>query len=141
MTAMLIESERLGAIEVDEGSVIEVPAGLIGFPQLRRFALVAAEDTGVYTWLQSLDDPSVSFLAVVPAAFFPDYAPTIPDEDCIAIGLSDPADAQLLCIVTADDEGVTANLLGPVLLDVRTRLARQVVLTDTGFSTREPLIA
>ena len=39
MTAMLVESERLGPLEVDEASVIEVPAGLIGFPQLRRFAL------------------------------------------------------------------------------------------------------
>ncbi|UDY37198.1 flagellar assembly protein FliW [Dermatobacter hominis] len=138
---MLVESERLGPIEVDEGSVIEVPAGLIGFPQLRRFALVAAEDTGVYSWLQSLDDPTVSFLAVVPAAVFPDYEPTIGDEDCIAIGLSDPADAQLLCLVTATDDGVTANLLGPVLLDVRTRLGRQVVLTDTTFTTREPIPA
>ena len=141
MTAMLVESERLGPLEVDEASVIEVPAGLIGFPQLRRFALVAAEQTGVYSWLQSLDDPAVSFLSVVPAAFFPDYAPTIGDEDCIAIGLSDPADAQLLCLVTATDDGVTANLLGPVLLDVRTRLARQVVLSDTGHTTREPIPA
>ena len=141
MTAMLVESERLGPLEVDEASVIEVPAGLIGFPQLRRFALVAAEETGVYSWLQSLDDPTVSFLSVVPAAFFPDYEPTIGDEDCIAIGLSDPADAQLLCLVTATDDGVTANLLGPVLLDVRTRLARQVVLTDTDHTTRDPIPA
>lgn len=141
MTAMLVESARLGPLEVDEASVVELPAGLIGFPLLRRFALVAAEDAGLYSWLQSLDDPAVSFLLVVPAAFFPDYQPHIPDEDCIAIGLSDPGDAQLLCLVTASDDGVTANLLGPVLLDVRTRLARQVVLTDTALTTREPIVA
>ncbi len=140
MTAVMIDSEHLGAVEIDESSVIEFPAGIIGFPDHHRYAVVSAEETGLYSWLQSLDVPELAFLTVVPAPFFPDYEPVIPDEECISIGLSDPADAQVLCLVTVGEESVTANLLGPIVLNVRTRLARQVVLTDGRLSTRTPIL-
>ena len=139
MTAVMIDSGHLGSVEVDESSVIEVPAGILGFPEQRRYAVVAADESGVYSWLQSVDEPELAFLAVVPAPFFPDYEPVISDEDCDSIGLTDPADAQLLCLVTVGDDAVTANLLGPVVLNVRTRLARQVVLTDSRLSTQAPI--
>lgn len=140
MTAVMIDSEHLGTVEVDESSVVEFPAGIIGFPDHRRYAVLEAEPSGLYSWLQSLDDPDLAFLAVVPAPFFPDYAPVIPDEDCATIGLTDPRDAQLLCLVTVGEGSVTANLLGPIVLNVRTRLARQVVLTDSRLSTRAAIL-
>ena len=113
MTAVMIDSEHLGSVEVDEASVIELPAGILGFPEQRRYAVVAADDSGLYSWLQSLDQPQLAFLAVVPSPFFPDYEPVISDEDCATIGLTDPADAQVLCLVTVGEDAVTANLLGP----------------------------
>jgi flagellar assembly factor FliW len=140
MTAVMIDSEHLGSVEVDESSVIELPAGILGFPEQRRYAIVAADDSGLYSWLQSLDEPELAFLTVVPSPFFPDYEPVIPDEDCATIGLTAPEDAQVLCLVTVDDESVTANLLGPIVLNVRTRMARQVVLTDSSLSTRAPIL-
>ena len=139
MTAVMIDSEHLGSVEVDEASVIELPAGILGFPEQRRYAVVAADDSGLYSWLQSLDEPQLAFLAVVPSPFFPDYEPVISDEDCATIGLTDPEDAQVLCLVTVGEDAVTANLLGPVVLNVRTRMARQVVLTDSRLSTRAPI--
>lgn len=141
MTAVMIDSEHLGTVEVDDAAVVEFPAGIIGFPDQRRYAIVAADDSGLYSWLQSLDEPGLAFLALVPAPFFPDYAPVVPDEDCLSIGLADPADAQLLCLVTVGEDLVTANLLGPIVLNVRTRLARQVVLTDSRLSTKVPVVA
>lgn len=140
MTMLMVESDQLGSMDVAETSVIEFPAGLIGFPEHRRYAMVGADDGGFYTWLQSIDEPSLAFLVVVPAPFFPDFAPTIRDEDCAAIGLVEPEDAQLLCMVTVSDAAVTANLLGPIVLNVRTRLARQVVLNDTDLTTKAPIV-
>ena len=140
MTTLMIDSDQLGSVDVDETSVVEFPGGLIGFPDFRRYAMVAADDGGFYTWLQSVDEPSLAFLAVVPAPFFPDFAPTIRDEDCGAIGLDDPGDAQLLCLVTVADDAVTANLLGPIVLNVRTRLARQVVLNDADLTTKALIV-
>lgn len=140
MSTVMIDSDQLGATEIDDSSIIEFHDGIIGFPEFRRFAMIAADEAGFYTWLQSVDEPSLSFLAVVPAPFFPEFAPTIRDEDCGPIGLVDPEDAQLLCLVTVADDAVTANLLGPIVLNVRTRLARQVVLTDADLTTRAPIV-
>ncbi len=140
MTAVLVESARLGQLEMDEAAIIELPAGIMGFPDLHRYALIAADGDGLYSWLQSLDDPTLAFLAVVPAPFFPDYAPVISDEDCRRLELLDPSEAQLLCLVTVEAGSVSANLLGPIVLNVTTRTARQVVVADSRLTTREPIV-
>lgn len=137
---MLLESDRLGPIEVDDASIVELPAGLLGFEDTRRYALVQADEHGAYSWLHALDDPSLAFLTVVPGFFFPDYSPDVSDDDVAALDLTDAGDAQVLCLVTIAGDDVTANLLGPVVLNVANRTARQVVLADQRWSTREPLV-
>lgn len=138
---MLIESERLGAVEVDDTKVLTFPDGLLGFPDARRFALLDAGDDGTYFWLQALDDPQLAFLAAVPWAFFPDYEPELSMPDQETLGLTDPADALVLCLLTFSDEAVTANLLGPLIVNAATREGRQIVLGDSDYSARMPLAA
>ena len=137
---MLLESERLGAIEVDEADVVVLPDGLLGFETVNRFALVPADEVGAYAWLHSLDDPGLAFLTVVPAFFFPAYAPDVPDDDVDALSLTDPADAQVYCLVSISGDDITANLLGPVVVNMANRTGRQVVLVDQGWTTKEPLV-
>jgi flagellar assembly factor FliW len=36
---------------------------------------------------------------------------------------------------------ISANLLGPIVVNTETRQARQLVLDNSGYSTREPLVA
>lgn len=136
---MLVSSEHLGEIEVDESTVLDVPAGLLGFPDATRYVLVDADESGAYTWLQSVDEPALAFLGALPWPFFPDYEPELSEEDRLALGVADPAEAQVICLLTITDEGVTANLLGPIVINVVTRKARQVVLADSAYTTREPL--
>jgi len=136
---MLMESDRLGVLEIDESSIIDVPDGLLGFDERHRFVLIPADEVGAYSWLHALDDPELAFLVVVPNFFFPDYAPELTDDEVEVLGLSDPDAAQVLCIVTISDDQVTANLLGPLVLNVETKVARQVVLADQDFSVRTPL--
>ena len=137
---MLIESEQLGAVEVDDSKVLSFPDGLLGFPDIGRFALVDAGDDATYFWLQALDDPQLAFLAAVPWAFFPEYEPVLSDSDQEALGLTDAADAMVLCLLTIGDDAVTANLLGPLVVNAVTRVGRQVVL-DGDLPTRAPLAA
>lgn len=134
---MLITSEHLGDVDVAEENVLEIPDGLLGFPDCTRYALIAAEESGVYAWLQATDHADLSFLVMVPAPFFPDYEPDISEADCAALELVDPDDAQILCLVTIQESMVTANLLGPVVLNTANRRARQVVLADTQLTTAE----
>ncbi|MPY94816.1 MAG: flagellar assembly protein FliW [Acidimicrobiia bacterium] len=138
---MLVASTRLGDLDIDENTVLEFADGLLGFGSARRFALVDTHDTGTYYWLQSLDDSGLAFLTVRPWAFFPDYEPELPEADRVALGLEDAADALVLCLLTVDraTSSITANLLGPLVVNAAAKVGRQVVLTDSGLSTRAPL--
>lgn len=138
---MLIESERLGSVEVDEDKVMTFADGLLGFPDARRFALVDASDDGTYFWLQSLDDPTLAFLAAVPWAFFPDYEPELSRSDQEDLAISDPSEVMVLCLLTITEDAVTANLLGPLVVNAETRQGRQIVLDDSDYSARVPLAA
>jgi len=134
-----IQSDRLGTIDVDDASVLEFNDGLLGFEDHKRFVLVSADESGAYCWMQSLDNSALAFLAVVPGFFFDDYTPNVPDPDVEALGLTDSTPTQLLCLVTLSDAGITANLLGPIVINLATRRARQAVLTDGHWTTRESL--
>src|SRR4051794_24432236 len=94
---------------------LELTEALPGFPRYRDYALVAATD-GLLFWLQSVASDGPRFLAVPPAAFFPDYAASLPGTVCAELGLEDPADAQLYCLLTVprgDVGAATANLRAP----------------------------
>jgi flagellar assembly factor FliW len=143
MPAVLVASDRFGELDIADDRILQFPEGLLGFPTARRFAMVDSHDTGTYYWLQSLEDPSLAFLTVVPWAFFPEYEPELPRGDQDSLALTDPADALVLCILTVQREAkqITANLLGPLVVNAKTRVGRQVVLAESGYPVRAPLAA
>src|SRR3954451_9999069 len=115
---------------------------LPGFPRHRDYALVAADTDGRLFWLQSVAPDGPRFLAVPPARFFPDYAPVLPGTVCAELGLADPADAQLYCLLTVpngDVSAATANLRAPVVVNPVAARACQVVLADGTHPIRRPL--
>ena len=138
---MEIESTKFGVISVAEGEIITFPRGLIGMSDLSRFAMVAAEaPQGGFYWLLSADDPNVAFLVVDPARFFKDYHVSIREETQADLDLADAKEGQLLVICNRAGEWVTGNLQGPLVINTRTRLAQQVVLTEKKWTCRQPLL-
>jgi flagellar assembly factor FliW len=137
---MLIDTTRFGQVEIDEGRMITFHEGLLGFPAHRRFALIQTAVDPVFLWLQSAEDPAVAFVVCDPLAFAPDYRAPIRMEDVEALGMHDLADAQVLVIVNKVDDHLTANLLGPLVVGVQSRLGKQLVLADKRYSTRTKLL-
>jgi flagellar assembly factor FliW len=138
-----VASDRFGALDVDDERILEFDEGLLGFPDARRFALIDSHDTGVYYWLQSVDDPALAFLTVVPWPFFPDYEPDLSDDEQGALALRAASEAMVLCLLTVqrESQAITANLLGPLVVNSTTRKGRQVVLAESGYPVRAPLAA
>ncbi|MGY1695229.1 flagellar assembly protein FliW [Geodermatophilus sp. SYSU D00814] len=128
-------------------SVVTLPllgmvAPLPGFPDCRDYVLVTADGDGLLFWLQSMDADGPRFLAIPPARWFPDYAPSLPRQVLADLDLDDAADALLFCLVTVPAEGVaaaTANLRAPVVLNPANWRATQVVLPDGRLPIRRPL--
>ncbi len=108
--------------------------------------VIEVEDSP-YIWLQSVDESDVAFLATSPFLFFPDYDLVLGDEEQLALDLEDPSQVEVLALLTVHRssgdtlEQITANLLGPIIINTESRQALQLVLDNPTYSTREPLVA
>lgn len=114
-----------------ETPVLEMAAGMPGFPDARRFVLIEWGESGSpFSLLRSLDHESLEFLVAAPVVLFPDYAPELDDVDAGALGLERAEDALVLVIVTVGEnaEDATANLLAPIIINVHTLVAAQIAL-------------
>lgn len=136
---MLIFSERFGDIDCDESATLRFPHGLLGFEDETSFVVVPVGDDGIYNWLQSVKNPGLAFLTTTPHFFFSDYVPEVDDADLVDLELLNENETHLLCLVTIGEDSISANLLGPIVVNTRTRMARQVVLSENRWTTREPL--
>jgi flagellar assembly factor FliW len=118
--------------------VITFPDGLLGFPECRSFLLCPGGSDGVF-WLQSTEFEPLAFLLVDPFHFFDGYAVELSDVDVARLHPAAPSDIAILATVTLNGASATANLQGPIAINVATSRARQVIAADTGYGVRVPL--
>ena len=140
---MQIQTTRFGVVTVDPDHVMTFPHRLVGFEDdagASRFTLLQSDDWGPFYWLQSAENPELAFLVVDPALFFKDYEVCIREETQQDLDLTDAKDGQVLVICNRAGQWITGNLLGPVVINTRTRVAQQLVLTEKKWTCRQPLI-
>jgi flagellar assembly factor FliW len=125
---MRINTKAYGNVEIDERQVLFFPHGIIGFEQFKNYALLDAAQEPFY-WLQSLDVVEIAFVLISPGVFRPDYTPEAPQEDMEELAPQDPEDLLVFAIVTIPENQnrMTANLQGPILINRRTRTGRQSI--------------
>ncbi len=138
---MTVVTNRFGKVTFTESDVFVFPWGLPGFSDLRRFLALSLAEQPNFVWLQSLEDPNIALPAADPWQLFPDYEPRMPSYATEALELHSAEDFTILCIVvvTKDAEEMTMNLMAPVVLNLKTRRARQVMLENSAYSVRTAL--
>ncbi len=130
-----LQSPRFGTITYSESDVLVFPWGLPGFDHLRHFLMLSLENQEQLLWLQSLDDAGVSLPLGDPWAFFPDYDPKLPGFARLSLDLEKPEDFTLLCVAVVPETGpLFMNLMAPIVVNLRTRIARQIALETGGYS-------
>ena len=137
MSALTIDSSRFGTIEIPEDDVIEFPHGLIGLGG-RRYAIVPTGNDGAFSWLHSIDYPSLALPVANPWRFFSDYAVELADEQSIGI-TADPSDVEVWVTVRAGSQlsDFYANLRAPIL--VAEGKGHQVINEAADAPVRAPL--
>lgn len=133
-----VASSRFGELVVPEQSLIEFPAGLIGFPRHQKYVLI--EHKPPFSWLHSVDDANLAFVVVDGAEFGQKYnlKPPTSDREC---DFREDDEYAILVIVTVrpDPSMTTANLKAPLFVNIRNRRGLQVIFDDARYSTRHPL--
>lgn len=113
----------------DEQAVINLPEGLIGFPEMRRAALIPLEEFQPFCWLASLDDEKNRFIVVNPREIYSDFE-TAENSDLNALAIVK---------ISSDWEKTTVNLRAPIFFDQKTKRASQVVLSESNYQLAETL--
>ena len=118
------------------------PEGLVGYPEWQHFELDLPLDGSPVAWMQGVDKQRACFLVTDPILVCPTYSIEVPGQVRAALGLRLDQAPRVLCILVVQMEPltITANLLGPIVYNPDNGLARQLVLADSGFSPRHPVV-
>jgi flagellar assembly factor FliW len=138
--SFVVASDVLGPLTVARAELLHFPQGLYGFPECRAWVLIPTKREGLF-WLQSAEHAPLAFLVVDPFTHFPGFAVDLSAADLARVGTTEPSEIVVLAIVTVgsrDGSPPTANLQGPVVLNMGARHGFQVVLSVEGYGVREP---
>ncbi len=139
---MMIKTKFWGEVEIDESKVITFDSGLMGFEEFKRYIMIPHEKDCNFGWLQSLDNQYLCFLITEPASFMFDYSIEISDETVASLGITGAQDAAIYCLVTVpqDPLKISANLSGPIVLNVSNLKGEQVVIMDERYSVKHYIL-
>jgi flagellar assembly factor FliW len=132
-------------LDAPSANEILLPHGLIGFSAYKRAELLYLPDHLPFLWmkLHSAND-DLHFIVIEPGGIVPGYQPELFDEDAEGLDLRTPAEAMILNIVTLQRQNpveATANLIGPIVVNRRTRLGRQLVISNySRYSAHHALV-
>ena len=138
---MKCTSTRFGSFEVRSESLITFPSGVLGFPEQHRYVMLDHDTEAPIKWLQSVEEPELAFVILDPITFHSDYHVEVPADALVEIKAQVGEELAFAVILTipSDDPGrITANLRGPLLISHKTKLGKQLVLSEE-FPTRHPL--
>lgn len=137
-TEKKIKTTRFGKLDVSTVDIITMPEGIIGFNNVKQYVMLDFH-TGIDTalkWFQATDCPELAFVLIDPYTFRPDYKINITKEETDFLEAKSPDVIRIMTIVSIpnDPHKMTANLLGPLLINPENHLAMQVVLNDTEYT-------
>lgn len=134
---MEVKTKSNGIVNVEEKQLVTFPEGLLGFEQYKKFALIDSEYEP-FIWLQSTEDSQLAFLMIDPFLICNDYEADIDDLTLKTIGVESPEDIIIMTLVTIPKDGsaITANFLGPVVINKKNKNCMQVILNDNRWTTK-----
>lgn len=141
-----VETEYFGTMSYREESVFDFPAGLPAFTTEKRFVPIELEQHSPLIFLQSLAQPALCFLAFPILVVDRGYRLRIAPEDLQALELPthrQPDLATEVVVLTLlslhDGMPATANLMAPIVVNLKSRRALQAIRQDSEYSHQHPI--
>jgi flagellar assembly factor FliW len=139
-----IKTTRFGTISIKEEKIIEMPFGLLGFPDKKKFFILQHQENSPFFWYQSIDDPGLAFVITNPFLFIPDYKidleATLKEMSWNGDGNNSYLDLFIIVnIPRGMPHKMTGNFIGPILVNSKNYQAVQMVLSDSGYTHKFPL--
>lgn len=136
-----INTTRFGELEVDNKDIINLADGLLGFENLTKFFVVDPGDQTLILWLQSAEDAATAFPMIEPKIFKPDYSVKLLPQELNSLSLENLNNASIYTILTIPQnvKDMSANMKAPIVINNKTKVARQIVLQDSKLEVKYPM--
>ena len=139
---MKIDTTRFGVVEIDENLIFTFISPIIGFEDAQKFILIENDDNNIFRWLQSTQFPELAFPVSKAHYFQIDYNFEIDDKTVEMLGFESIDDVLSLNIVNipkGQPQKSTINLLAPVIINKRTKVAAQLILNGSEYLVKQPI--
>ena len=131
-------TSRFGEVSYNEEEVLFFPRGIPAFENMHSWILAGSEDNAV-KWLQSIEDGDLALPVTSPDAVQSDYNARIPEDELKLIGSLNTSDLALLIVLSIPEGApwnMTANLRAPILINIKTHKAVQVIALNEEYPIR-----
>lgn len=133
---MVIETKFFGDMEIKDEEIIDFQDGLLGFEDAKGYVLINMAQDEIFKCLQSIDRKEVAFIVINPWDAFKDYDIDVNDGEIESFRDKDVKNFAVYTILTITEERMTANLIGPVIINIKTRQGKQIVLHKSCYTTK-----
>ena len=138
MANHILKTRYFGEIPFADEDVLSFPRGMPAFEERRDWILLDDGESPI-RWLQSIDEGGPALPVTAPDVVMPDYNARISEDDLELVGAPEASDLVLLAVLSVPEVEpwrMTVDLRAPILVNIRTRRAVQVIALDEEYSVR-----
>lgn len=140
---MEIRTKYHGVIEAEQNDILHFQNGIPGFLDEKSFILLKLDQDSPFYILQSTETAELGFVIVNPFQFFTTYEFDLSDNDKTQLKLTSEQDVAIYTILNVKDpfEHSTANLQAPIVLNTKNNEAKQIILNNPRYQTKQSLFS
>ena len=123
-------------------TIIRFEEGLIGFSEHKNFSIMEDTNIAPFRVLQCVNNDQLAFYVLDPTIVMKDYQRLIPEREWEALGMVEGSArlAFAICIIGSSPADSSGNFQAPILVNYKQMIGRQIILTDSNLSVRQPLL-
>ncbi len=127
---------------IDSNKILTFPHGIPGFEKYTTYVVYHKEENDISAfWLESCEEPKVTFTLVDPAQYGLNYELELTDEERNLLQAEKAEELGIFMVLSKKDIGgkstpaLNANIAGPIIINPRTQLGLQKVIYRSHVST------
>lgn len=136
----MIKSARFGEIEVSSDNTWTFVAPILGFENLKTFIHLSQTESP-FEFIQSVEDEHLAFVIADPFQFDAGYEFSLEQRWLDILHIQKEEQVFVRSIVTArSSTDITMNLKAPIVMNLETKEAAQIILDRPEFNTRHSIL-
>lgn len=138
---MKINTKYIGEIEINKDQIITFPTGIPAFEEETSFVLYPLDEESPFLVLQSTKTVEIAFILVNPFDFVEHYQVKLQDATKEQLHIEKPEEVATYVFLTVKEpfSETTANLQGPIIINARINEAKQILMSDSGYTTKHKI--